>query len=68
VNQLIQILLQTVIGPEIVKLFAERQAAGLPLPSSDDVIAIFNSHVDQKVAEGVAFLLSKGVQGTQADA
>lgn len=58
-NQLLQILLTNVIGPEIVALFAAHAAAGQPPPTSEQVIAVFNQHVDTKVTEGLAFLLSK---------
>lgn len=58
-EQYFGILLKTVIGPEIVKLFAARAAANQPPPTSEEVIALFNQHFDQKMAEGIAFILSK---------
>lgn len=65
-NQILDILLRTVIGPEIVKLFAARAAAGQPPPTSEEVIAVFHQTIDTKVAEGIAFLLSKEPPAVQS--
>jgi len=54
-------LFNNVLFPELMKWLRERQSQGLPLPTDADVIAKLHTLADQVIAEGNAFLASKGV-------
>ena len=53
-------ILDHVVIPEITRFFRERAAAGEPLPTDDEVRARLNTHADDVIATGSAFLASKG--------
>lgn len=53
---LLKILIGDVLVPEISLIFRARQQAGVPPPTSEEVIALLQSDVDRYVATGQAFL------------
>ena len=55
-------LFNNILVPELMRWLRSRQEQGLPLPTDAEVIAKLHTLADQVIAEGNAFLASKGAQ------
>lgn len=60
-DALIKALVMDILIPEVVGLFTKARETGQSAPTEAEVRAIFEARYEAFVAQGVAFLQSKGV-------
>lgn len=53
-------IFQSVVVPEVTRFIKAKLAAGEPFPSDTEIVATLNRDADGVIANGIAFLASKG--------